>query len=151
MAAEQAWYVAERAEALATLFLTRRGDVEVLPAGRYRRDTDYDLLVRIVSDQAAPEMTFGIEVKGTRSTKRPSGNAPVGKDMPEAHYVPGLPICSFFFAVDAEQGYYRWRFEPVISPQGTADLRPGTTFAPLDDRAIDTIIEQVKGWYATKR
>ncbi len=34
MAAEQAWYIAQRAEALATLFLTRRNDLEVFPSGR---------------------------------------------------------------------------------------------------------------------
>ncbi len=135
MAAEQAWYVAERAEALATLFLTRRNDLEVIPSGRYGRNTNYNLLVRIAMDRTSTETretTFAIEVKGIRSEKKRGEHAfLVNYTRSELRNV-GLPICVFLFAVDDEQGYYRWLFEPVISPHGKAELRFGLDVTPDD-------------------
>jgi len=157
----------ERAEALATLFLTRRNDVEIIPSGRYGRDASYDLLVRIATAHTATDTTFGVEVKGVRSIKRRGKNAFVVNYTRSELRDTGLPSCIFLFAVDDEQGYYRWLFEPVISLHDTAELHFGMTithddlaqrerivardeFAPLTDRAIDTIVEQVKHWYALK-
>lgn len=167
MAAEQAWYIAERAEALATVFLTRRGDLEVIPSGRYGRDASYDLLVRIATAHTATDTTFGVEVKGVRSVKRRGKNAFLVNYTRRELRDTGLPICLFLFAVDDEQGYYRWLFEPVISSHDKAELHIGMTithddpaqherivardeFAPLTDHAIDTIVEQVKHWYTLK-
>jgi hypothetical protein len=167
MAAEQAWYIAERSEALATLFLTRRNDLEVIPAGRYGRSAGYDLLVRLKPDDAPVDMTFGIEVKGVRSEKRRGKSSFLVNYARGEIFDIGLPICVFLFAVDDEQGYYRWLFEPVISPHGKAELRFGldvtpddparheqvsirSDFEPLTGLAIDVIIERVKHWYALK-
>lgn len=167
MAAEQAWYIAERAEALATLFLTRRDDLEVRPSGRYGRDAGYDILVQIKKDHTVTDAAFGIEVKGVRSEKRRGKSAFLVNYARSEIRAATLPVCIFLFAVDDEQGFYRWLFEPVISPQGKAELRfnlnithddPArreqvsvrSDFAPLTGQAIDAIIEQVKRWYAHK-
>ncbi len=167
MAAEQAWYIAERAEALATLFLTRRNDLEVIPSGRYGRNAGYDLLVRLTPQHNSIDMTFGIEVKGVRAEKRRGKGSFLVNYARNEIVDLGLPICVFLFAVDDEQGYYRWLFEPVIAPRGKAELRFGlggiaadlagreqlairSDFAPLTGPAIDALIERVKQWYALK-
>lgn len=167
MAAEQAWYIAERAEALATLFLTRRDDLEVIPTGRYGRDASYDILVRIKQEHAVTDATFGIEVKGVRSEKRRGSNSFLVNYVRSEIRDAAFPVCIFLFAVDDEQGYYRWLFEPVISPTGKATLRFGldmahddlarrervavrSIFEPLTGHAIDALIERVKHWYTVK-
>lgn len=170
MAAEQAWYITERAEALATLFLTRRNDLEVIPSGRYGQESGYHILVRIKMEHASTDTTFGIQVKGVRSEKRRGKSSfPVTYARSQLRDT-GLPICVFLFAVDDEQGYYRWLLESVISPTGKAKLRFGlaithdnlerrervlvrSIFEPLNNltgQALDALTEQVKRWYMVK-
>lgn len=168
MAAEQAWYIAERAEALAALFLTRREDLEIIPSGRYDRNPSYDLLVRIKTQNPGTDMSFGVEVKGVRSEKRRGKNSFLVSYAHTELLDAGLPICVFLFAVDDEQGYYRWLLEPEIASDGNARLRFGlntphdtsvqgsrasvrSEFDPLTDHAIDSMVALVKEWYQHKR
>ena len=167
MASKQSWYVTERAEALAALYLTRRKDLEVIPVGRYETDYPLDLLVTVKSGDKLGDASFGIEVKGVRKEGRGAkGQFRTSYSLREVHDR-GLPICTFLFAVDDEQGYYRWLLEPVVSPDGNAHLKLNldipadakwqqnefalrSQFAPLSDESIGALIEQVLRWYHLK-
>jgi hypothetical protein len=167
MAVEQTWYVAERAEALAAIYLTRRDDLEVVPVSRYDRTAGYDLLVRMRNQGYCDDVSFGVETKGTRSkrsaTKR---DFTVNYTRNQLHSAE-LPVCVFLFSVDDEQGFYRWLHEPVITPEGRAILRLNvdvgwetfgqrdhvrvrTRFDILDDRAVDRLVSDVKDWYRVR-
>ncbi len=169
MAAAEPWFIGERAEALATMYLTRRQDLDVLPLpARARGD---DLWVRL-RDADHPNAHFLVEVKGILLS-HPRSRQPVREQFPVRYTRRDLgdrdvPVCLFLFTVDDEQGYYRWLYEPVIT-QGHARLRLDpridslppeerqrqqvvvlSKFKPLDDGAIDTVVQQVADWYATE-
>jgi len=77
----------------------------------------------------------------------------------------GIPVCLFLFTVDDGQGFYRWLYRPVITPEGKAELdfdesssarmnetRPGqivvrSRFRKLTDEAIDVIVDEVTKWH----
>jgi hypothetical protein len=172
MAAAEPWFVAERAEALAVVYLARRQDVEVLPVSPAANHPGYDLLVRLRRGDAATQPSFGIVVKGTRS-QRHVGRGPRPMSFPIAYTARELapntiPICLFVFTVADELGYYRWLQQPQINNQGQATLHYNlpaadqqrdqpdrfiinTAVAPLDNQVIEQLVAQVSQWYEARR
>lgn len=167
MITEQSFQISKHAEVLATVCLTRRSDLSVIPVSRYNRDAGYDLLVQLNNKKSDVNMSFAIKVKGMLgSNLEQSNNFAV-------HYVRGqianggLPVCVFLFDVDSEQGYYRWLYEPIMHDDGRPYLRLDRqvedsdnhskrrkirwAFQQLDDGAIERIIDQVKNWYRAKQ
>ena len=167
MITEQALQISKHAEILATVCLTRRSDVSVIPVSRYNREAGYDLLVQVSDKKSEQHISFAIDVKGML------GDHPEPYDNFVVHYAKSqiksgtLPICVFLFNVDSEQGYYRWLYEPAMYDDGRPYLRldrqvEGATnhsqrlkvrwaFQPLDNDALQRIIDQVKNWYRVKQ
>jgi hypothetical protein len=171
MAAAEPWFVAERAEALAVVYLTRRDDVEVIPVSPAASHPGYDLLIQLRQGDPATRPSFGIIVKGTRS-QRHSNRGTRPASFPIAYKAGELapntiPVCLFVFTVDDELGYYRWLQQPrITNEQATlrnnlpsADQRSdqpdriilNTAVAPLDNQAIEQMIAQVAQWYEARR
>jgi len=173
MAVKQPWFVTERAEALAIVQLTRRPDLEIIPTPRQR----YDLLVRIgASCPPAKPRLFAVETRGMerRSWRGSARKGPVFavEYAPEQLVGEGLPVCTFLYMVDEEDGYYRWLHEPVLTSDGQAELRldqgiprlhdslealqrtldtrVSLAFTPLDDEAITAIVNKVTKWYEAR-
>ncbi|MGN6562697.1 MAG: hypothetical protein ACTHMU_08560 [Thermomicrobiales bacterium] len=172
MAAAEPWFVAERAEALAVVYLTRRHDIDVIPVSSAASHPGYDLLVQLRQGDAATRPSFGVVVKGARSPRRATGGTrpasfPVAYTARE--FAPNtIPICIFLFTVDDELGFYRWLQQPYVTPQGQAILRYNlpttdqrleqpdriilnTAVAPLDNQVIEQLIAQVVQWYEARR
>jgi hypothetical protein len=172
MAATEPWFVAERAEALAVVYLTHRDDVEVIPVSPAASHPGYDLLVQLRHSDAATRPSFGIVVKGARSPRHVTGGTrpasfPVAYTAREL--TPNtLPVCLFLFTVDDELGYYRWLQQPQLDNQGQAMLRYSlpsadqridqpdrtilnTAVALLDNQVIEQLIAQVAQWYEARR
>ena len=171
MAAAEPWFIAERAEALAVVYLTRRHDVEVIPVSSAASHPGYDLLVQLRQGDAATRPSFRIVVKGARSPRhsnRGTGPASFPIAYKAGELAPNtIPICLFVFTVDDELGYYRWLQQPRIT-KGQATLRNNlpptdqlfdqpdriilnTAVAPLDNQAIQQLIAQVAQWYEVRR
>jgi hypothetical protein len=168
MAAEQAWFIAERAEALATVYLTRRDDLHVIPMPLHALGPGYDLLVQVDTSNTHKPLAFGVEVKGLRGLRsqphRDNHGIFTVSLGPSTLQHRGLPVCLFLFTVDDERGYYHWLHKPVITPRGKAELRfdfeplQGKTnnrgaitvrdkFGKLDNEAVDRIVGEVHRWY----
>ena len=60
-----------------------------------------------------------------------------------------FPVVLLFFTMKADEGWYTWIAEPVVSPDGDFALRQheGADCRPLDERAVDEIVERVDRWY----
>src|SRR6266498_4810286 len=142
MSSSQPWYVAERAEVLAKVFLTRRGDVRVTSAAS---DRGFDLQVELLKDGAPTGRVFGVEIKAqveSRTDKeirlRPQVrlNAEV------------FPVCLFFFTMEDDRGYWDWLSMPVL----TSDERPRlekprvVDLRPLTTASIDEVVDSVNRW-----
>jgi len=146
-------YVAQRAELLANLVLTRRKDVEVIPL--HQKDVGIDLVARVrqpvMGGQVLP--MFGVEVKGTvnpladdeaatrfanaRAKRRPSSGLFL------------FPIAIFLFSVEGDVGYYCWLLEPSVprdrSPR--LDRVSNLSMHKITKRSLDDMVQQVVAWF----
>ncbi|HEY8602651.1 MAG TPA: hypothetical protein VIL85_29805 [Thermomicrobiales bacterium] len=167
MIVEQALQISKHAEVLATVCLARRSDLSVIPVSRYNRKAGYDLLVQLNNKKPDINMSFAIAVKGMLGGHHESYDNFVVHYSKSQIKNGGLPICVFLFNVDSEQGYYRWLYEPAMDEDGRPYLRldrqvEGSdnhsnrfkirwAFQPLDNDALERIIDQVKNWYRAKQ
>jgi hypothetical protein len=153
MSKTEAWYVSQRAEALAMMYLTRRDDLVV---SHPSVDYGIDLVVQLLENGAVSGRMFGVELKAADSSEDiqrrlrsalrgvVARQAAVFKDLP-------FPVCLFFFAVDRDVGYYAWVVEPVAE---AGALRVAASqaheFRELNDESINEIVTEVREWYAAK-
>lgn len=123
MAATQQRVESLRAEALAKVFLTRTGELDVIPVAPSAGGSGYDLLVRLVEDGPSGGPLVAVEVKGT---KRRLGSERNGAKLDlDATSLQRLDLPLLLVLVDTvrEEGYWGWVVEPVVDPGGMAELR----------------------------
>ena len=153
MKSSEIWYIDERAEQLAIVYITRHADLSVLPPREDDGAVDY--LVRIRHADSQVKRVFGVQVIGvlTRdSIKTNTHSVPTMNNT--AHTVAAtseelLPICELLFVMETDEGFYRWVDEPTITAAGQATLQHPTdaTYYPLDSDALDSIVAMVNRWY----
>lgn len=147
---QQPWYVAQRAEALALVYLTRRNDVVIRQ--EHERDDGLDFIVEIVDNARLTRRVFGIQLKGRVSIAAEetvtNTFAIQLTDRARLERIP-LPVCQFLFSVKDSVGFYKWLSEPVIDEDGEPKLRlnGAGTFKKLDTAALAAIVAEVNHWY----
>jgi len=148
------WYIDERAEQLAIVYLTRRNDLAVIhPPGDA---TGLDYLVQIQAEDRHTTRQFGVTVDGvlthTLSESRPNDTITDFNSVVTGDILPNIPVCALLFVMKSDTGYYRWIREPIVTDSGEAILlpRPDSHFSRLDTAALDTIVAQVNTWYAAR-
>ncbi|MFP4436805.1 MAG: hypothetical protein ACLFVO_06115 [Chloroflexaceae bacterium] len=148
------WYIDERAEQLAIVYLTRRDDLAVIhPPGDA---TGLDYLVQIQADGRRTTRQFGVTVDGvlthTLSESRPNDSISNFNSVATGDILPDIPVCALLFVMKSDTGYYRWIREPVVTDSGAVALipRPDSHFSRLDTAALDRIVAQVNAWYAAR-
>lgn len=146
------WYIEQRAEQLAFIYLSRRDDLVIK-----EQSDDYgiDFLVSIVEAGKYTGRIFGIQVKaklslvptheGTSlkdSFKLDINEPPIPEDIP-------FPLCLFAFAMENDGGYYRWLKEPRLNSAGKSELVLNKTneFKKLTNEELNNIVSQVNLWY----
>jgi hypothetical protein len=149
-AAKREMFVAERARALAVMYLTRRSDLVV---EEVRADIGLDLIVRLVPADKEGLRQFGVELRGVWSsvTKEHADKVLRGPVREAQRYGPfAFPVCLFFFTMEEDQGWYTWVAEPVLE-SGKAHLRMcmDANCKPLGKAALNEIVAQVDRWYDT--
>jgi hypothetical protein len=153
MKSSDIWYIDERAEQLAIVYLTRHADLTVLPARADDRAIDY--LVRIRHIDPHIKRLFGVQVIGVLTRDSIETNVhgdPALKDAIHrgaAALEEPLPVCELLFVMETDEGFYRWVDEPTVTPTGQATLQhhTGAAYHPLDSAALDSIVTTVNRWY----
>jgi hypothetical protein len=142
-------FIAERVRALAVVYLTRREDLIVReePA-----DVGIDLLVTLNLEEKEGLRQFGVEVRGDWSAATASQANQVLRPVMQGimRYGPfPFPVALFFFTMENNEGWYAWAAEPVVSEDGSYELRQhgDASCHPLNDQAIDDIVAAVDRWY----
>ncbi|AUX21486.1 uncharacterized protein SOCEGT47_019700 [Sorangium cellulosum] len=151
MASDKARFFAERAEYLATMFLTRHPDVSV---ERPSHDYGIDLLVSVKSSERSAEL-FGVVVKGDievektllsdRSRVRATVATALRKQVEHATF----PIGVLIFDMRTDEGYFGW----VLQPRVAGSVSPGLTLqssidvAALDEERLEHVVADVQAWY----
>ncbi|AFY47904.1 hypothetical protein Nos7524_2051 [Nostoc sp. PCC 7524] len=149
------WYIGQRAESLAIVYLTRRDD---LKASKQTAGQGLDFLVTITKDGINSGRLFGVEVKATVSNSELIAHDETWSlknhsylkirsliDLP-------FPVCLFFFTLDNDQGYYKWVLEPIFQAENHDNLRLNidNKFKKLNDQEIANIVASVNYWYDNK-
>jgi hypothetical protein len=159
---EKAAFLAERAENLAIVHLTRRDDLIVKRWSQPGAgDSSLDLLVTLTVKGRDTGRVFGVTAKGVdsyRRIKRVSSGADEirfdPKDMLTPEDVP-FPVCLFVFVMEDDAGYYKWIVKPDYGRDHKSVLRLNRTdllkrLCRESSASIDEIVEQVNGWYENK-
>ena len=147
---EHSFMIDHRTQALTTVFLTGRNNIEVINLADLG---ELDMLCRIVSSEAEHEMLFGVIGKGT-------SEALVNERLADTYVnsrLRGLktvktypfPVLVVIFSMQSDDGYYSWKIEPTVS-----DATPGLimhdrfTCGRATKTGLDSIIDKVRTWYS---
>src|SRR5262245_50523456 len=145
MTRAQPWYIGERAEALARVYLTRRPDLLVKPE---EADDGVDYIVEITKNNRPTRRVFGVLVKARIAPMTAEESLAAFHFMPEKwmEEIP-FPLCLFAFTMKNDEGFYQWVAEPiVIDNDPKLRLNTGKELSRLDNAALDGIVTQVNHW-----
>jgi hypothetical protein len=155
MSTIEAWYIWQRSEALAIMYLTRRDDLIV---SRQKKEQGLDFLVTLLRNGSYSGRLFGVQIKATVSTPKlvqrdDSVEIKLNLDPLQSLTELPFPVCLFFFTLENDQGYYKWILEPVLEGQNNSKLFFNNTnnFKKLTDDGIGYLISAVNSWYETRR
>jgi hypothetical protein len=144
----KARFLAERAQALATVILTRRDDLKIVET---KKETGLDLHVHVEREDKAMRLTFGVLLRAVPSPAsaeqanavlRPTMGQFVG--MRKFTY----PVCLFFFTMREEQAYFSWLAEPVVNGHAPKLVHhEKAQCVELTDEVLSQVVERVVAWY----
>jgi hypothetical protein len=142
------WLVQERAEAMAKVHLLRRDDLRLSTATA----AGLNFVVRIVKDNAAPPLSFGIVLRATipARTVQQANKAltPTLRALSAADAF-SYPVCLFYFTMHGNGSFVTWVAEPVVEPAGRPALilRGQADCEILNPVSLDRLVERVESWY----
>jgi hypothetical protein len=140
--------MADQVRALATVILTRRGDLTVVET---KKDTGLDFHVYIEREDKPMRLVFGVLLRGVPSPVTPDhANKVLGPTMGQFQGMRKFtyPVCLLFFTLRDEQVYFSWLAEPVVRG-GVPKLvhHREANCVPLTDGLLGQVVEGVVAWY----
>jgi hypothetical protein len=141
-------FLAERARALATIILTRRGDLAIAET---KRDTGLDFHVSIDREDKAMRLTFGVLLRGVSSSVSvDDANRILGPTVGQFQGMRKFtyPVCLLFFTMREDQAFFSWLAEPLVS-DGVPKLvhHSEAKCRELTNEVLDHVVEQIVDWY----
>src|SRR6202162_5545785 len=141
-------FMAEQARALATVILTRRGDLTIVDT---RQDTGLDLHVYLNREDKPMRLTLGVLLRGVPSSVTvEQANKLLGPTLGQFQGMRKFtyPVCLFFFTLRQEQAFFSWLAEPIVT-NGAPKLvhREKADCLELTDDLLERALEQVVAWY----
>jgi hypothetical protein len=141
-------FIAEQVRALATVFLTRRGDLTIVDT---KQDTGLDLHVTINREDKPMRLTLGILLRGVPSpVSAEAANQLLGPTLGQFQGLRKFtyPVCLFLFTLRQEQAFFSWLAEPVVT-NGMPKLVHHTKAdcVELTDALLERALDQVVTWY----
>lgn len=141
-------FLADQVRALATIVLTRRGDLTIVET---KKDTGLDFHVFIEREDKPMRLMFGVLLRGVPGPIVPEHAANVL--VPTMGQFQGMrkftyPVCLLLFTTRDEQAYFSWLAEPVVA-DGAPKLLHHTKarVAALTDAYLDSIVQGIVAWY----
>ncbi|MBW4620608.1 MAG: DUF4365 domain-containing protein [Cyanosarcina radialis HA8281-LM2] len=142
-------FIAERAEHLAMVYLTRSQDLVV---ERMKADYGLDMLVTILCEKFPTGRVFGIQAQGRdKAFKNIQQEALLALSVKENSYFQDLPfpVGLLFFTMEDDKGYFKWLKYPSGSNKNHHSLEHNQ-WRSLDEYQVDRILEEVNAWYEEK-
>jgi hypothetical protein len=156
MVKTEPWYLTERAEQLAIVYLSRRDELVI--SRQRRADYGVDFLVSLTEAGAYTGRVFGVQVKALTAYQQAEHVAAARDEITvdlQGEAIPAelpFPFCLFVFVMEDDAGYYTWIKKPAYG----FDNRPRLILSSpkslkrLDNEAIAQIVKEVAQWYAHK-
>jgi hypothetical protein len=141
-------FVADQVRALATIVLTRRGDLTIVET---KKDTGLDFHVYIDREDKPMRLMFGVLLRGVPSPVTPDRASKVlGPTMGQFQGMRKFtyPVCLFLFTRREEQAFFSWLAEPVVN-DGVPKLvhHSKANVVPLTNELLDDLVQQIVAWY----
>ncbi len=150
MTRTQSFMIEHRTQALTTVFLTGRNNVDVIPL----RDLGgLSMICRILTHDEDMEMVFGVIHGGTSEPL--AGERAAEKLLNSrlraskaARQYP-FPVLVLLFSMQSDDGFFAWRMEPDVS-QGVPILmlNERLTCEKATRTGLDDVVERIRSWYA---
>jgi hypothetical protein len=138
----------ERVRALATIVLTRRGDLTLTDT---KRDTGLDLHVSIEREDKPMRLIFGVLLRGIPApVSVDQANQVLGPTMGQFQGMRKFtyPVCLFLFTMRDEQAIFSWLAEPIVTSGAPKLVHHDRAHCiALNDALLDQVVEQVVAWY----
>jgi hypothetical protein len=138
----------ERVRALATIVLTRRGDLSVVET---KKDTDLDFHVYIDREDKPMRLMFGVLLRGVPSPVTiDHANKILGPTMGQFQGMRKFtyPVCLFFFTMREEQAFFSWLAEPVVNGSMPKLVHRDTAnCVELTNERLDQAVDAIVAWY----
>jgi hypothetical protein len=141
-------FLADQVRALATITLTRRGDLAIMET---RKDTGLDFHVRIEREDKPMRLTFGLLLRGVAApSTAEQANKVLGPTLGQFQGMRKFtyPVCLFFFTLREEQAFFSWLAEPVVTA-GAPKLvhHEKANCVVLTDALLGQAIDAIVAWY----
>jgi hypothetical protein len=142
-------FLAERARALATVYLTRRDDL-VLTATKQDNGLEYHVVIERVGKPMRP--MFGVLLRaGFEPVTPEQANKSLGPTVGQFQKKGGFtyPVCLLYFTMRDDQAFFAWLAEPAIDEAGSPRLllHKKTDCRVLTDALLDDAVTRVVEWY----
>ncbi len=141
-------FIADQVRALATIILTRRGDLTIVET---KKDTGLDFHVYIDREDKPMRLMFGVLLRGVSSSVTPAvANKVLGPTMGQFQGMRKFtyPVCLFLFTMREEQAYFSWLAEPVVNDSVPKLIhQKKAKIVSLTNELLDQVVEQMVAWY----
>ncbi len=142
--------IEHRSQALATVFLTGRNNVEAIPI----RDLgNLSMICRILTDESDAEEVFGVVYAGVSG---PIASERWAEKWLYSYYRESktvkkypFPVLILLFSMESDEGVFAWRMEPDVSDR-VPILILNERFAceKATRSGLDSVLKRVRSWYA---
>ncbi len=142
-------FLAERARALATVILTRRGDLTVTET---KQGTGLDLHVYIEREDKPMRLMLGVLLRATVApVTADQANQVLGPTVSQFRRMGKFtyPVCLLYFTMRDEQAFFSWLAEPVVTEDGAPRLvhRKKADCVALTDEVVGQVVDRIVAWY----
>jgi hypothetical protein len=150
MKQDLAYFIDQRAEALANVYLTRSQNLMIK---RLDHDFGIDLLVEIVQSNCLTGKIFGVQIKGCDEALKNCQQYLLSTTEECDEYFQNLPfpVCMLLFTMEDDKGYYKWVNYSTSQSSPDCNSIDQETWRSLDGTGIEYIIQAVNAWYDAKR
>lgn len=138
------WFIQERSEALAALYLTSRNDVSI--HSEKKQADGVDFYVALKDEGTTPTKLFVVQVRGTLSSNKREWTKTVRDLFTRGPFF--LPVCVFVVNVQTNESAFAWVAEPRFDTDSVSlEIIEQPDLLPLNQEATDEIIDRVQTWY----
>ncbi|MCP4698542.1 MAG: DUF4365 domain-containing protein [Gammaproteobacteria bacterium] len=150
------WYIGQRAEQLAFVYLSRRDDLIIANGSDSH---GLDLIVNITGNGKFTGRMFGVQLKAYKTledviSERKKDCIEVKPGLKKARILKDIPfpMVMFLFGMDNDEGYYHWVNQKSLheminrNPESSCQ----TSFKKITNQNINCLVREINQWYDKK-